>query len=100
MVRPHSLLGMRVECITGAGYYFLQIRRARGSALFSDWRVPWDQRQGMASPIYVSDRAFLMQAGVLVSPSTLQNYRVLGQRRSEVIFESYIDIRDRPAGAS
>ena len=28
-------------------------------------RLAWDQRRGMASPIYVSDRAFLMQAGVL-----------------------------------
>lgn len=27
-------------------------------------RVAWDQRQGRASPVYVSDRLFLMQAGI------------------------------------
>jgi len=30
----------------------------------SHLRLAWDTRQGQASPVYVSDRAFLMQAGV------------------------------------
>ena len=64
VVYPHSLLGMWVECITGADYYFLQIQRARGSAL---------------SPLGVdcgtSNRAWLAPSTCpLVSPSTFQDY--------------------------
>ena len=71
-----TVLGMLVGYTTGAGSCFLLTPHARGLARICVWQR--DQNQGRQSPVYMSDRAFLMQARALC----------LGGERDELIVEA------------